>query len=136
MIQSMTGFCAVSRELSQGTLNIELRSVNHRYLDIQFRVPEELRFLEQPMREAVVARFSRGKVECRLGFNALVAADKPLQLNPELLARLIDLNRQIQVHLPGSQGLSVADVARWPGIFGPAILRLEDIHESGMNLLK
>jgi uncharacterized protein (TIGR00255 family) len=69
MIHSMTGYAAVSAEIAGGTLNIELRSVNSRYLDIQFRVADELRMLEAGMREAIAARVSRGKVECRLSLS-------------------------------------------------------------------
>ena len=68
MIYSMTGYAAMSEELPLGTLNVEIRSVNHRYLDVQFRLPDELRSFEPGMRETVAARLTRGKVECRIGF--------------------------------------------------------------------
>jgi len=67
MIYSMTGYATVSEELTLGTLSVEVRSVNHRYLDIQFRLPDEMRSFEPAMRELVAARLSRGKVECRVG---------------------------------------------------------------------
>jgi len=78
MIRSMTGYAVASRELQYGTLSVELRSVNHRYLDIQFRLPDELRAVEPALREALSALVARGKVECRVGFAAAVGAAKSL----------------------------------------------------------
>src|SRR5512134_1914712 len=74
MICSMTGYAALTRELPSGTLNLELRSVNHRYLDIQFRMPDELRPQEPAMRELLTAQLARGKVDCRVGFAQTPAA--------------------------------------------------------------
>ena len=64
-IYSMTGYAVVTRDFPQGSLNLELRSLNNRYLDIQFRLPDELRMLEGSMRELLAARLNRGKIECR-----------------------------------------------------------------------
>ena len=68
MIYSMTGFAAIAAELENGSLALELRAVNHRYLDLQLRVPDELRSLESVLRETISAQLTRGKVECRIGF--------------------------------------------------------------------
>ena len=65
MILSMTGFAAVAAELPGVALAVELRSVNHRYLDLQIRLPDELRGIESSLREQLVAELKRGKVECR-----------------------------------------------------------------------
>ena len=70
-IYSMTGYAVVTKELPHGSLNLELRSVNNRYLDIQFRLPDELRSLEAAMREFLTSRLNRGKVECRINFSRL-----------------------------------------------------------------
>ena len=66
MILSMTGFAAVAADLPGITLNVEIRSVDHRYLDLQIRLPDELRALESGLREQIAATLSRGKVECRV----------------------------------------------------------------------
>ena len=66
MIQSMTGYATASADSPRGALGLELRSVNSRFLDLQFRVTEELRTLEPLLREAIAARLSRGKIDCRL----------------------------------------------------------------------
>jgi uncharacterized protein (TIGR00255 family) len=116
MIQSMTGFASVTRELTQAALTVELRSVNHRYLEIQFRLPEELRNLEQPLREAITERITRGKVECRVAIVPKPNAASATRLDPLLLARLKELNREVRASFLEAADLSVADVLRWPGI--------------------
>ncbi|MBX6393394.1 MAG: hypothetical protein IRY96_07955, partial [Burkholderiales bacterium] len=68
MIQSMTGYATVVRELPQGTLTLELRSVNSRFLDLQFRIVDDLRAVEPSLRERITARIARGKVDCRMSY--------------------------------------------------------------------
>ena len=70
MILSMTGFAAVAAELPGASLAVELRSVNHRYLDLTLRLPDELRGLETALRERIAAELKRGKVECRVALAA------------------------------------------------------------------
>jgi len=136
MIYSMTGYAAMSEELSLGTLSIEIRSVNHRYLDVQFRLPDELRSFEPGMREMLAARLSRGKVECRVGFVRKPASQVPLRLNTALLDQLVELDRRVRTHLPGSASLTVSDVIRWPGIVEADTLPLEVLREQLMSLLE
>ena len=64
----MTGYAVTTRETSGGTLTIEIKSVNSRFLDLQFRINDDLRALEPALREAIMGRVTRGKVECRLSF--------------------------------------------------------------------
>ena len=116
MIYSMTGYATVSDDLALGTLGIEVRSVNHRYLDIQFRLPDELRSFEPAMREAIAARLSRGKVECRMSLSKSPASTVALSLNTALLDQLVELDRRVRVRLPDAASLTVSDVIRWPGI--------------------
>ena len=74
MIFSMTGYAARTLDVGQGVLHLELKSVNSRYLDFQFRVCDELRASELALRELFSARLSRGKVECRISLSAAGAA--------------------------------------------------------------
>ena len=67
----MTGFAASAHESAQGSIGVEVKTVNHRYLEFQTRIPEELRPLEPAMREAVAAKLTRGKVDCRVTFTPL-----------------------------------------------------------------
>jgi uncharacterized protein (TIGR00255 family) len=135
MIYSMTGYAAVTKDVPRGSLNLELRSVNNRYLDIQFRLPDELRLLEASMRELLATRLNRGKVECRLSFFQLMGAEDPQQINAKLLQRLLELDRAVRGVLPDARGLEVADILRWPGILGADSLSAEDLCEPCMQLL-
>src|SRR5690348_15988327 len=78
MISSMTGFAAAARESGQGSLGVELKTVNHRYLEFQTRIPEELRPLESAMREAIAAKLTRGKVDCRVTYTPATVGTRSL----------------------------------------------------------
>ena len=118
MISSMTGYAVKTRDFERGSLQIELKSVNSRYLDFHFRISDDLRALEMPLRELLAARLSRGKVECRLAFNASAARAEQLQINEELLGALGELSARVRGALPEAAPLSVHEVLRWPGMFG------------------
>jgi uncharacterized protein (TIGR00255 family) len=114
----MTGYAVKARDIERGSLQIELKSVNSRYLDFHFRVTEELRSLELPLRELLSSKMSRGKVECRLSFNASSAKAEQLDLNADLLATLKSLSDRVRSEMPEAKPLTVNDVLRWPGMFG------------------
>ena len=135
MIYSMTGYAVASAELPFGTLNLELRSVNHRYLDIQFRIPDELRTLEAGMREMATARISRGKVEVRVAVNKAPASPSSLQLDEKLLGQLQQLNQRVKAAMPESPPLTVNDVLRWPGMLGNDELEGELLQETCNRLI-
>jgi uncharacterized protein (TIGR00255 family) len=135
MIYSMTGYAAVSRDLPLGTLSLELRSVNHRYLDVSFRMPEELRSFEPPMRELIAARLTRGKCECRVGLSRAPGAQAVLEINETLLLRLVELDAHVKSRLPHAAGLGVSDVLRWPGMFGADTLPVDELREACVSLL-
>lgn len=118
MIYSMTGYAAGTIDCGSVTLSLELKSVNSRFLDLHFRIPEELRLYEMPLRELIVARVTRGKLECRLNYAASSARQSKQEINRDLLGRLKDLQTQVQSEFPQSNGLSVSDVLRWPGMLG------------------
>jgi uncharacterized protein (TIGR00255 family) len=136
MIYSMTGYAAINREHEYGTLNLELRSVNHRYLEVQFRLPEELRALEGTMREIIAGRLSRGKVDCRLGLTPLSMAVRALPINNEALQQLLKYNAEIRAVAPDAKPLSVADILAWPGIFDQQTQPVERIAEDSLRLLE
>jgi uncharacterized protein (TIGR00255 family) len=122
MIYSMTGYAVASTETPRGTLSLELRSVNSRFLDLQFRVADELRALEPALREMVIARLARGKVDCRLYFAAGVTRPGRQSLNSAALDELARLAAQAAQALPGAAALRVADVLRWPGVLSDSPL--------------
>jgi uncharacterized protein (TIGR00255 family) len=111
----MTGYASVSAGSPRGALSLELRSVNARFLDLQFRIADELRMLEPMLRETISARVARGKVDCRLGLSAAGAGAAP-RLNDEALARLSALADAARHAFPEAGSLRIADVLRWPGV--------------------
>ncbi len=116
MIHSMTGFAVQARDLGSVSLHLELRSVNSRYLDLFFRIADELRQTEPMIRERLSARLARGKVECRLNLQTNSAAVRSLALNAGLLEQLRAAEASIRERLPDANGLSVGEVLRWPGM--------------------
>lgn len=123
----MTGFASQARDLGRLTLNLELRSVNSRYLDVAFRIADDLRLAEPQLREAIGARIARGKVECRLSFARNDSVARELALNPELLAQLQSLQGAVHRRFPDAAALSVAELLRWPGILADDTLTFEQL---------
>ena len=112
----MTGYAAAAADSPRGRLSLELRSVNARFLDLQFRVAEELRSLEPGLRDLILARVARGKIDCRVFLNDKDVPQRPQRLNAEAIARLRSLAAEAQKTFPDAAPLRVADVLRWPGV--------------------
>jgi uncharacterized protein (TIGR00255 family) len=115
MIHSMTGYAVASAESPRGALTLELRSVNSRFLDLQFRVAEELRAAEPLLRELITGRIARGKVDCRL-YQGDAASQAQQGLNLQAIEQLRALATQAAKAFPGVAPLRTADVLRWPGV--------------------
>jgi len=135
MILSMTGYATASTELDSGSLTLELRAVNHRYLDIQLRMPDELRSLEGTLREAITAQLQRGKVECRINY-AVRSGQSGAVLNRELLQQLAVWNREVQALLPDARSLGVADVLRWNGVLETLAASADELRAALLGLLQ
>lgn len=116
MIYSMTGFASIERQMANGVLVVELRSVNHRYLELHMKLDEHLRSFEPSVREMISAKLGRGKVECRMSLMQRGAADKALSLDEDVLTNLSAVADQIQKRFPSSQALSVSEILHWPGV--------------------
>ncbi len=136
MIQSMTGYAARTRDVEYGSLSLELKSVNSRFLDVHFRVCEELRLTEPALRELIAARVGRGKVECRVYFMAATRGAQQLQLNEALVAQLSDIERRVRAAMPDARPLAVGEVMRWPGIFGDEALDAEALAAATLALAR
>jgi uncharacterized protein (TIGR00255 family) len=134
MIHSMTGYAVASAEITGGTLNVELRTVNSRYLDIQFRVADELRMLETILREAITAQLSRGKVDCRLSFSSSAAGPRAQALNMDALEELRKLAEIVRRELPAATPLRAADVLRWPGVLAEGRVSDSELREQAGKL--
>ena len=115
-IRSMTGYAATTRETAAGTLTVEIKSVNSRFLDLQFRLNDELRAIEPVLREAITRHASRGKIECRLGLGRASAATSANSLNQTLLADLDRLQNEVRGVFVDAVPLSVYEILRWPGV--------------------
>ncbi len=135
MIHSMTGYAAAAREFPFGTLSVELRSVNHRYLDVQFRLPDDLRAVEPTLREMLGEHVTRGKVECRVSLSASPGAHTSLKLNEDLMRQLEELERKVRAMLTGAGQLSAAEILRWPGVLSSEPLPLEALQAACRDLL-
>ena len=116
MIYSMTGFASLEREINNGVLVIELRSVNHRYLELHLKLDEHLRSFEPLVREMISAKLGRGKVECRMSFVRQSEAAQSLNLDDAVLNQLLEVSKVLKTKFPESQPLSVSEILHWPGV--------------------
>ncbi|WP_147695419.1 YicC/YloC family endoribonuclease [Vogesella mureinivorans] len=136
MILSMTGFASTTREFPGGLLSIELRAVNHRYLDVQMRLPEELRIIEPQLRELIGGRVTRGKVECRIGLNQTDNDTPQLELNRDTVQRLLAVSAEVRELAPQVRDLGMGELLRWPGVLKSNSLAPEVLHQlclEGLN---
>ena len=122
-IHSMTGFANAAGECGSKRINLEIRSVNHRYLDVQFKMPDDLRYLESTMREVIAKGVVRGKVECRIQVQPLDNAAASLNVNHELVNELAEINRKWRKKHGDLGKLSVADILKFQGVL---ISQVED----------
>ncbi|HEX4781879.1 MAG TPA: YicC/YloC family endoribonuclease [Usitatibacter sp.] len=131
----MTGFAAAAVETAQGSLAVELKTVNHRYLEFQTRMPEELRPLEPAMREAVAAKLTRGKVDCRITFTPISSARRSLVPDGDAMHALEAASRQVMARFPEARKLSVAEILHWPGVLGEESLSPDQAKDQVLALV-
>ncbi|SEN12583.1 YicC/YloC family endoribonuclease [Nitrosomonas marina] len=136
MISSMTGYATRTQTTPNGTLTLELRAVNNRFLDIQLRLPDDFRALEPKIREQIAQHLKRGKIECRLNFTPHSDIENPQQLNSALMHKLLELNHTVKTALPEAAGLSVAQILNWPGMLGSDVLSIDELHQNTLALLQ
>lgn len=136
MIRSMTGFASSEQEYEFGRLTWELRSVNHRYLEIGFRVPDEFRALEPSIRRVLGERLSRGKIDVTLRFKpAAQAVSARLVLNHDLLNRLLALHEEIREYSGLEQQADLQSLMRWHGVIEEQAPDSQPLHEAALKLL-
>jgi uncharacterized protein (TIGR00255 family) len=114
MIHSMTAFARHETKASWGTAQWEIRSVNQRYLESYFRLPEQFRGLESILRDKLRSNLQRGKIEVNLRYHANQAAGE-LSMNEVFAAQLLQKAQQLLAKAPQAQ-LNIADILRWPGV--------------------
>jgi uncharacterized protein (TIGR00255 family) len=116
MIASMTGFARRETSASWGTLVCELRSVNHRFLEVGFRLPDELRATEGELRARLTKQLRRGKVDCSISYRRPQGSSGALDIDAAGLERVLGAVQVINGALPAPATLNALDVLRWPGV--------------------
>ncbi len=135
MIHSMTGFASSETDTGQGNLLWELRSVNHRYLELHFKLPDGFRALEPRLRDTITARLRRGKVDASLQFRPSTEAAAKLQLDEELAIQVIKHAEQLAGKIATPQSFSALDVMRWPGVIAEDAVDVRALYEPATDLL-
>ncbi|HEY6986503.1 MAG TPA: YicC/YloC family endoribonuclease [Rhodanobacteraceae bacterium] len=134
MLRSMTAFASAESDFAQGTLSIEIRSVNHRYLELGLRLPEELRSLEPQVRERVAARLSRGKVDLGLRYKPAAASASAISLDDALVARLAETAQSLAARFP-QLNVDFVSLLGWPGVILERDADLESLRTAALAVL-
>ena len=116
MTYSMTAYAQAKRLTDYGELSCELRAVNHRYLEVQPRMPEELRPLEQSIRDQIVDKLNRGRLDVFVRLNSSTSEFDTGQLDERVVAEISRVASKVQNLLPTVEPLRVSEVLRWPGV--------------------
>jgi uncharacterized protein (TIGR00255 family) len=135
MICSMTAFARQEYTDTWGSLTLELRSVNHRYLDIGLRLPDELRVLEGRVREQIQNQLTRGKVDIQVRFQPEQHVSGDLQLDMSLIEQLAAASEQVKQYFPENRPVSTLEIMRWPGVLQIPQVDPEVLHAKAMALL-
>ena len=135
MIRSMTAFAHQESVTSEGKLSWELRTVNHRYLDVSLRLPEEFRALENNFRNQLQNRLQRGKLEASLRFTAGAKENSTIVVNEPLARALIIACRQIEILTNSPEPLRAVDILRWPGVTLDSPTDLDAVSKQATELL-
>jgi len=129
-VHSMTGFANAQSTTRAGTLSMELRSVNSRFLDLNFRMADDLRTVEPLIREKLMNALSRGKVECRISWGRAEGEKRIPKVDLEQVKQLAALEASIQSALPKANGFRITDVLNWPGVVEDNSLSGEELQET------
>jgi uncharacterized protein (TIGR00255 family) len=135
MIHSMTGFARREAEGPQGTLAWELKSVNHRYLEVSLRLPEAFRALESAVRERVQGRLNRGKVEVSLRYQPPTGGEAGLEVNEPLAKRLIEVCCEVEHWMMNSARITALEILRWPGVMREPAPDMDTLQGQALGLL-
>ncbi|MEK8016610.1 MAG: YicC/YloC family endoribonuclease [Candidatus Parabeggiatoa sp.] len=130
MIRSMTAFARIEAQETWGQLCWELRSVNHRYLDISIRLPEEFRQLEVTIRELLQLRLKRGKVDCTLYFKTNRNDNSQWHINQDLVQQLWEAISKINTLMGSTTPPNAIDILRWQGVLETTPLDMAEIGET------
>lgn len=132
----MTAFSRVESATALGEFSWELRSVNHRYLEMVFRIPDELRRFEPAFRSLISAQLSRGRIDAQFRYGAENSSADKLELDNTMVTRLGAMSDQIRSTLPDAAALRVIDILNWPGVIKTPDLGTEELGNLATTLLK
>ena len=135
MLHSMTGFARESVENDLGTMTWEIRAVNHRYLDVQFKLPEDLRPKEQAFRQQASAVLGRGKIECGLYFRRATDQQSEMQIDMELVELLGTRISELSAKLSSTAAINPIEILRWPGVMKQPEVDAEPLFGEASTLL-
>lgn len=112
----MTGFATSTVETDAGTITAEIKSVNSRFLDLQFRINDDFRSIEPLFRDAIARKLFRGKVECRFSFGKKTSNTNSKALNAVTLAQIAQFQAEISQQFPSAAPLTSNEILRWSGV--------------------
>lgn len=135
MTLSMTAFARQQLEEDWGSLSWEIRSVNHRYLETSIKLPDSLRALEPSVREVLRKKLSRGKVECQLRYQLTAQASTEIEVNKDLIGKLLAASTAITELSSTAAALSTADLLNWPGVIQENKFDFSTIESKALTLL-
>jgi len=135
MTASMTAFARNQMATNWGQLSWEIRSVNHRYLDISLRLPEPLRFAEEAIRERINRQLARGKIECSLRFQIDRNQSGTMAIDGQLVDKLTAMANEIEKRIHESSSMGVTDILNWPGVITDAGIDYSSLAANAVDLL-
>ena len=132
MPRSMTAFARKTITFDWGSMTCELRSVNHRFLETGFRLPETLRDVEMKLRDIARKRLARGKIDCVLQFN-LSSADTEVNADLQLAEHYIQIAERIAEQIKQPAAISALDIMRWPGVLKEQDIASAQLHAAAIE---
>ncbi len=135
MVKSMTAYARGEQKSASGTLTIELRSVNHRFLEMSIKMPEELRSLEMKLRERIKEKLKRGKLDLLMRLHIQQAEDKPVAFNHELAEQIAKTLHDIDKLIYNAAPVNAVDILNWPGVMDSQTIEQDAIKEDLLLLL-
>jgi uncharacterized protein (TIGR00255 family) len=135
MINSMTGFASGELSTDAGDLQWELRTVNHRYLEAQFKLPEGFRKLDPELKDLASQNLLRGKLDASLQFQPSAAQTSRIHINEELAQQVIAQAEQLAGKIKDPEDISPLDILRWPGVLVQDNVDTSELHEPAKQLL-
>ena len=134
---SMTGYASQERNTSNGVLQVELRAVNHRYLELQLKLDDNCRAFEAQARELLNAKLGRGKVDCRIVLAQNIAASGTQSLNHTVLQQIAESAKEASQYFPHTQPVNMLEILQMPGVLASNAVKVEELEndlKAALNL--